>query len=155
MEQNSPTGLFELHIDAPSSAYLTETAKWAKFFSILGFIFCGLILCLALFAGSILSVMLNRYGGEEAALSGVGSAFIAFWYILVAVIYFFPCLYLFRFANKMLVALRTNDQEQLANSLKNLKAHYRFIGILTIISLSLFALGLLFTIIGAAAGGGR
>ena len=153
MEQNTPTSLFELHIDAPSSAYLSETAKWAKFFAILGFIGCGLIVCIAFFAGSILSATFSRYGMEGgSAASSMGGAFITVIYILIALLYFFPCLYLFRFATKMQSALRTNEQEQLANSFKNLKSCFRFLGILTIILLSIYALALIFIIIGAAAG---
>ena len=155
MEQNPSTSLFELHIDGPSSAYLNETAKWAKFFAILGFIFCGLIVCAAFFAGSIMSTFsgMNRYGSETTgAASVIGGAFLAVFYILFALLYFFPCLYLFRFATKMKTALRTNDQEQLATSFKNLKACFRFMGILTIVILSIYVLALIFIVIGAAAG---
>jgi hypothetical protein len=155
MEQNPSTSLFELHIDAPSSAYLSETAKWAKFFAILGFIFCGLIVCAAFFAGSIMSALsgMNRYGTETTgAATAIGGAFLAILYIAIALLYFFPCLFLFRFATKMKAALRTNDQEQLATSFKNLKSCFRFMGILTIIVLSIYVLVLIFAIIGAAAG---
>jgi len=158
MEQNSQTGLFELHIDAPSSAYLNETAKWAKFLAIVGFIMCGLIVIVAFFAGSIFSAAFSRAGQEgglSAATGGIGGGFITVIYILVALLYFFPCLFLFKFASKMKVALRTNDQEQLADSFKNLKACFRFLGILTIIVLSFYALALIFLVIGAAAGAGR
>src|SRR5882672_6038048 len=102
MELNTPASLFELHIDAPSSSYLSDTAKWAKFLAIVGFIVCGLIVLVAFFAGSILSATFSRYGMEGgSAASSVGSAFITIIYILVALLYFFPCLYLFRFATKM------------------------------------------------------
>ena len=36
---------------------LTETAKWTKFLSILGFIFIGLIVVMAFFAGSMMSFL--------------------------------------------------------------------------------------------------
>jgi len=153
MEQNTQTGLFELHIDAPSSAYLSESAKWAKFLAILGFIVCGLIVLASFFAGSVLSAAFSRYGTEGgSAISGVGGAFVTILYILIALLYFFPCLYLFRFATKMQLAIRNNDQEQLNNSFKNLKSWFRYIGILTIILMSLYALALIFIVIGAAAG---
>lgn len=149
MEQNTPTtNLFDLHVDVQSSAYLAETSKWAKFLAILGFIFCGLIILVAIFAGSILSSMVSRYGGDT--MPGFGGAFISIIYILVALLYFFPCLYLFRFATKMQVALKNNDQEILVGSFKNLKSCFRFVGILTIVVLSLYVLFLIFVIIGLA-----
>jgi hypothetical protein len=146
MEQNTPTNLFDLHVDHQSSAYLGETAKWAKFLSIIGFIFCGIFVLVAIFAGSFLAGALGRYGEGNPMLSGV---FISVIYILIALLYFFPCLYLFNFASKMQVALRNNDQEQLVQSFRNLKSCYKFLGILMIIMLSFYALILIFGIFAA------
>jgi hypothetical protein len=155
MEQNAQTPLFELQLDQQASAYLGDTARWAKFLAIVGFIFCALIVIVAIFAGSIFSAMFGRMGGQMGtnSLDGVGAAggaFIAVLYILIALLYFFPLLYLYNFATKMRAALRSNDQVQLTASLRNLKACFRFIGVLTIISLGFMALGLLFGIIGMA-----
>jgi hypothetical protein len=50
----------------------------------------------------------------------------------------------------MQVALRSNDQSQLNQSFRNLKACYRFMGILMIICLCIWGLGIIFAIIGAA-----
>ncbi|HTQ65726.1 MAG TPA: DUF5362 family protein [Puia sp.] len=149
MEQNSsPSNLFELHIDNQSSGYLAEAARWAKFLAILGFIFCGLIVLVAVFAGSYIASSFNRFGTEGLTL--VSGAFVSFLYILIALLYFFPCLFLFRFASKMQVALRTNDQELLNTSFRNLRGFYRFLGILTIVVLSIYVLALIFVIIGVA-----
>ena len=43
MEQNNERSLFELSVDAQARSFLAETAKWGKFFAILGFIFCVII----------------------------------------------------------------------------------------------------------------
>jgi hypothetical protein len=150
MEPNMGNNFFELQVDQNGSAYLKETARWAKFMAIVGFIFCGLIVIIAIFAGSILSGSLSRSFGSSSEVSGALGAVVSVVYILVALLYFFPCLYLYNFATKMQVALRSNDQEQLNQSLKNLKSCYRFIGILTVIALCFWALGILFAIIGAA-----
>jgi len=135
-------------VDHLASAYLGETARWAKFLAIVGFIFCGLLALFALFAGSIFSAAMRGFGGGGIAFGG--GAVLTVVYLLLALLYFFPCLYLFRFASKMQVALGNNDQQQLSESFKNLKSCYRFMGILMIIILGFYALVLIVTIIGAA-----
>jgi hypothetical protein len=137
--------LFELQVDHNGSAYLKETAKWAKFMSIMGFIFCGLFVLVALFAGTFLSAAFSSFG---AAGSAMGGAMVSVLYIAIALIYFFPCLYLFNFATKMQTALRNNDQELMNVSFKNLKSCYRFMGILMIIGLGFWALGIIAVVLG-------
>ena len=146
MSDATQSHLFELSIDAESIDHLTETAKWGKFLAIVGFIGCGLLVIFSLFAGTFLasSSALSAYQGTEARTltNGLG-ALLTVVYIVIAVIYFFPCLYLFRFSVRMKAALNTNDQTKLNQSLKNQKVLYRYIGIVTIITISLYVIGLL------------
>ena len=86
MEQNA-SNLFDLQVDHSSSAYLKETAKWAKFLAIVGFIVCALVVLAGIFAGSIFA-SLNPYGAYGGGF-GVG---MAIYCILIALLYFFPCL---------------------------------------------------------------
>ena len=111
MEQTNQN-LFDLQIDHQSNSFLSEAAKWGKFLSIMGFIFCGLIVVIALFAGTLIASMMSGFGGSDAgAGAAVGGGIITFVYIVIALIYFFPCLYLFNFASKMQAALRSNQQD--------------------------------------------
>jgi len=150
MEQNTTSNLFELHVDQIGASYLKETARWAKFFAILGFIVCGLMLLGGLFAGSLISAAFSTLGGAASSAGFMGGGFITVIYIAFALLYFFPCLYLFNFASRMQVALRSNDQESLNQSFKNLKSCYRFFGILAIICIGLWVLTIIFAIIGFA-----
>jgi hypothetical protein len=148
METNQNLLNADLQIDATAHAHLYETAKWATFLSILGFIGSGIIAIAAVFAGTILgSLGSNSPYGSGAAIMGAG--FITAIYLVVAAIYFFMSLFLFRFAAKMKIALNTTDQESLNNSFLNLKNLYKMMGILTIVYLSLLVLALIFGI-GAA-----
>ena len=140
MEQNTSGNLFDLQVDQPTSAFLGEAAKWAKFLAIVGFIFCGLMVLTGLFAGSIMSAFMSSAGVEGGAVSLV---FFAIMFMGAALIYFFPCLFLFNFATKMQLAIRNNDQQQLINSSKNLKSLFKFLGILTVIFLVLWILGII------------
>jgi hypothetical protein len=150
MEQNTEnSSLFELQIDHNATAYLKEAARWAKFLSIVGFVFCGLMIIIGIFAGSIFTFIFSRMNPEGFGGAGVG-VFFTVIYILLAALNFFPCLYTYNFATKAQTALRNNDQEQLNLSLKNLKSLYRFLGILMIIVLGFYAIAIVFGLIGLA-----
>jgi Family of unknown function (DUF5362) len=135
----------DLQIDSVAHAHLAETAKWGNFLSIVGFVLSALLTIMALFAGTLMGSMSNAYGGSSA----IGAGFITILYLIIAVIYFFMSLYLYRFSSKTKAALYTNDQESLNNALMNLKNLYKLMGIITIIYLAFLALALIFGI-GAA-----
>lgn len=152
MEENS--SLFSLSIDNPSKAHLADAARWARFLAIIGFVFLGLMVV----AGFFMAFALNKFtqvDSELTAVSGAGfggilGATTAFTYILMAVIYFFPLLYLLRFANNLNTALATNEQEHLIASFQNLKSCLRYVGIVTIIVLVFMAIAMVVGMAGLA-----
>ncbi len=149
MEQNS--AIFTLTIDPVTKANLSETARWARFLAIVGFIFLGLIVL----SGLVMSAAMSQLGmagdtsgfGAIAGLAGIG---VAVMYLIIALVAFFPFLFIFRFANQMRRALSTDDQALLNTSFQNLKAYFRYLGIITIISLVLMALSVLLALGGLA-----
>ena len=145
MELKSDFEKFELGLSEEIKGYLSETAKWAYFLSIVGFVGLGLMVLFGLFFGTIMgAAMENLYDvGYSAGLGMV--------YVVLALIYFFPILYLYKFSKKMKTALSSNNNEALAASFLNLKSHYKFVGIFTIIILSLYLLIFIFGIIGGFA----
>jgi MFS family permease len=153
MEQPvSTSSLFNLSIDPVTKAHLSETAKWARFLAIVGFVFLGLMLVFGIFLSSFMATMFGSY--DTYGGSGFMSAFgvgMAIMYIIIAALWFFPLLFLLRFANRMRTALNGNDQQALNISLQNLKVFFRFIGIMTIIILALYALAIIISIVGMAA----
>jgi hypothetical protein len=70
-------------------------------------------------------------------------------YLAIAVLYFFPCLFLFHFSLRLKAALRDNDQVRLTSSLKSQKTLFKYVGIMTIVVLSLYAVALVVAVIGA------
>ena len=149
MEQNP--SLFEFGIDEMSRNHLAETAKWAKFLSIVGFVMCGLIVLASFFVGTFFSASTDRYEryGDENPLAGLGILMTLF-YLAIGVLYFFPCLFLFRFATQMTAALNTNEQVTLNTAFQNLKRMFRYLGILTIIVISLYIFAFIFAMINAS-----
>lgn len=156
MEQNQDSSLFGINVDQTGKTHLAEAARWAKFLSILGFIMCGFIVLIGLFFGTFISMFSSQYGSNpynELPTSSTGfGATMAVLYIIIALIYFIPCLFLFRFATKMKAALVANDQEVLNNSFQNLKASFRYVGIVTIVMLAFWVLALIVGLLGVATG---
>ncbi len=75
-------------------------------------------------------------------------------YLGLAAMYFFPVLYLFQFSNRMKSALLFNEVQALTDSCTNLGKHYRFMGIMLIVVISLyFVMAILMAAVGFSAMG--
>lgn len=146
MEENS--SLFSLSIDPVTKANLYETAKWARFLALVGFVF----LVIMIISGVLVSITLSRFEGtiDSSGMMGVAGPSVAMLYIIFAAIAFFPLMYTLRFANQMRGALNGNDQALLNAAFQNLKVCLRYLGIVTIITLVLFALSILLSLAGLA-----
>lgn len=136
MEENKVT---DLQLTLDSKDFLKEIAKWAYFLSIMGYIGIGFLVLFAIFAGTIFS-SIGQMGGAAGAMGSMPGAFLTVLYLLMAALYFFPVYYLNKFASNMKTALSQNDNDLLSTSLEYLKSHYKFMGIMTIVILSLYAL---------------
>lgn len=130
-----------LRLNAEMLGYLRDSARWARFLAIVGFIFIGLMIIGALFMGAFMT-QLGGYG----ASAGIGG-FIVIGYLVLAVVYFFPILYLYRFGTSMRNAMSTHDNILLAESFSNLRKHYNFLGILTAIILVLYGVMILISVV--------
>ncbi|MDR0793518.1 MAG: DUF5362 family protein [Chitinophagaceae bacterium] len=143
MEENS---LFDLSIDMLSQDNLKQTAKWGKFLSVVGFVGVGFMILFALFFRSLYtSSLYSEYS------SGISGSSITITYLLMGILYFFPTLFLYRFSTQMLRALAEQDQNLITSSFSNLKACFRFVGVLTIIGLVFVIICIVFLAIGIAA----
>jgi hypothetical protein len=151
MEQPGNIELFDLHLDQSSVNFLSETARWARFLAIMGFIYCGLMVFVGIFFSTVMSMMAPAMGGDTA-ISMVGNGMVGGLIIIFSLLLFFPAFYLFNFSTKMRRAIQSNDQPVLAESFKNLKSFFKFYGILIIVALSFYLLMIIFAVIGAMAG---
>lgn len=134
------TGAVTMNLSLQTLDILKETAKWTKFLAIVGYISVGFIV-LAAFALIGMGSMLDS--GYLGALQG---GFVGVIYLLMALLYFFPVHYLFQFSSRMKKALDQGDEVTLGAGFDYLKKHYKFIGVLTIIMLSCYALMFIFAI---------
>ena len=149
MEPNQNLLSADLQVDTVAAAHLKETVMWARLLGIVGLVLSILVAIFGLFAGTILTSMTRNFGNNPSA-NAISSGLITVFYLVIAAVYFFLSLFIFRFAVKMKQALLANDQVIFNDSLLNLKLVYRTMGIIMIIYLSFLALALVVGI-GAAA----
>jgi hypothetical protein len=141
--QNAITELEQITLTSAAKIFLRETAKWAKFLSILGFIALGLMLMGSFF----ISAFYNTMPQADIMPFDLGIV-VTLIYIVVALIYIFPIYYLYQFSVKMREALLSKDDVVLVTAFEMLKSHYKFIGVFTIIMLSVYLLAAVIGFIG-------
>lgn len=147
MEEKSAFETFELNLPPAILGFLKETSTWTYFLSILGFIGIGLMILGGLFFSLALNLM---PGGNPYSGLGVDMSYFGMIYVVIALFYFFPVLYLFNFSRKMKSALSSNNNDELTAAFSNLKSHYKFIGIFTIVIISIYVLIFVFAMIAGA-----
>jgi hypothetical protein len=121
--------------------YLSETAKWGKFLAIMGYIGIGLMVLAAIF------VMGMGSASQLFQASGMDMSFIGIIYLVLAAFYFFPVNYLYQFSVKTRQALASQDVQHVTAAFQNLKSLFKFMGIFTIVILSIYALALLIALV--------
>lgn len=115
-----------LYIDAGIENNFKESANWAKFISIAGMVISAIIVVMSFTIGGRIEAALNdgfiRSGGEGYLWVLV--------ILLFAISLFVLCIYMFRFANRMQIAVNTSDRHEFVESLRNLRNTYKALAIL-------------------------
>ena len=135
-----------LVIDWRSKEFLKETAKWTKFLAILGFVGIGLMVL-----GSLVMLFATSSLMSNGDFPFGGKIFMMLLYLAFAVLYYFPISYLYQFSENTKKAIENNDNNAIRDAFEFLKSHYKFMGILTIILLSFYAIMIFIGLIGAGA----
>jgi len=141
MENEKETENFENNLTSAAVGFLQESAKWSKFMAIIGFIGIGLMVLVSLF----MAIGLGVTNLPELPFS---MSVFSIIYVLFAAIYFFPVYYLYQYATKTSAALHSKNKQLLADGLENLKSHHKFLGIFTLIIISLYGFIFVFAILG-------
>ncbi len=122
---DSPNELNKFVVSNISIGFLKETAKWAKLLSIIGFVSIGLFVV----GGVVFSPFISYYTSFTMS-SAV--------FIIIGLIYFFPTLYLYKFSIRTKKAINSRSSPELELAFENLKSYYKFKGIFTIISITIY-----------------
>ena len=131
MENQQNLELNEQAVDA-----LRTSAKWSMFLAIMGFIGIAFMIIAALIMTSVMSAIptssMSPLGNLKGYLTGV--------YLFMALLYFPPVYYLFKYATDMKNALLTSSSNMVGVALGYLKSHHKYLGISIIVVLSLYIL---------------
>lgn len=138
MEENSQFETFELQLNQTAVQYLKESAKWSLFLAIMGFIGIGFMIIAAISMGTLMSSGLGSSPGM-GAMAGMGGI-LSGVYIVMALLYFFPIYYLYKYATDMKNALNSRNNDMLTGALGYLKSHHKFLGVSMIVIISLYIL---------------
>jgi hypothetical protein len=122
-----------------SVGYLGEMRRWTLFLSVIGFIFIGLVVVMSLFTG-----------GMMRAILPMGGLLVTILMLILALIYFFPIYFLFKFSAVSKEAIGTNDSLKLEEATRYLKRFFKYIGIMTIVLLCIYVIGIIVGGLGAA-----
>jgi hypothetical protein len=126
--------------------YLLETAKWGKFLAIVGYIGIGLMLVIAIGIMAVGSGTSQMFPG----MMGMNMGFFGVIYIAIAAVYFFPVYYLHKFSLKIAEGVSGQNPQNITIGFQNLKSLFKFMGIFTIVIMSIYALVFMFAIVGGA-----
>lgn len=139
MEDQNKLSLNDLAISA-----LRESGKWSMFLAIVGFIFIGLFVLLGIFMSAVMSAIpatTDPYGGAMGTNPIMAmKSYFGIFYIVMALLYFFPVYYLYNYAKGIKDALASGNENVLATALVNLKSHHKFLGIMMIVIISIYIL---------------
>jgi hypothetical protein len=130
----------KVEIGEETLKHLNTARKWAMFLAIIGFIFLGIITVIGVIAGTFLTAF-----GSDKLNSILSGPLLIVPVLLIAVVYYFPGLFLFRFSKYSAHAVNTYDKNELHKAIKYLKSYFVYTGILIIIALSLYVATLIVT----------
>jgi hypothetical protein len=121
---------------------LYRTQPWVRLLAICGFVMVGLMLVVSIGAGVV-----------GIATQRLETTVLVITYPLFAILYFFPSLYLLRYASRIRDFVEQGGPQQLEFALDAQRAFWKFTGILTVVGLGIAALALMIgLIVGLAAG---
>jgi hypothetical protein len=123
----------KIEIDQKTLKNINSIRKWTMFLSIIGFIVLGLIIVLGLLAGTFLTVFNTAKTG-----TGFSESILFFLLMLLAIVYFFPGIFLFRFSKHAAIAVHNIDAQEFYKAIRNLRFYFTFVGVLIIFNLMIY-----------------
>jgi TonB family protein len=136
----------DLPLTAAAQQFLYQTGPWVRFMSIMIFIWSGIMALLGL-AMILISIRTRiPWGHSQFPMLSVGNSAIGLFYILFAILYVAPGVFLSRHADAIGVLRVRRSARALEDALRNQKSFWRYVGILTIIHIVLGAILIVFVL---------
>jgi len=141
-----------LTVDDTAKGYMLEMGRWGKFLAIVTIILLILMVLLGIVTVSGLSSVASsseytEYGGNPQVATFTGY-FMAFVFTVVIALYIYPVYALYKYSTMVKQGILGNDQYVFNEAFRHLKGAFRYMGILTLIGISIYALIFLFTGVG-------
>jgi hypothetical protein len=147
-EQAFPSPGLLLTVQAQS--FLQQAGKWAVFLGIMGFIGSAFVLIIALFAGTIVTILTQAFPNAQG-LGGM-SISLTIIYLCIALISFFFALYLYQFGTGIKKGILLANPGLITVASEKLKSFLKLWGITTIVVMAVDVLMIIvFIIIGIGA----
>ncbi|MCV6604374.1 MAG: DUF5362 family protein [Porticoccaceae bacterium] len=118
---------------------LAGTKPWVTLISVLFFIGAGLMIL----SGVIMMVAGGAMGGAAGAAGVIGTGVMGFIYIVFALLYLFPALYLSRYGSRIGALLNNPEESHLVEAIEQQRKFWKFSGVLAIIMMAFFLLGMI------------
>jgi len=113
---------------------LLTSAKWGKFLAIIGFIGLGFMV--------LGSLGMFSMGSNMAPGMPFSPSLFALIYLLMVVLNFFPIYYLLQFSVRIKDAVTTTNNTSMQEAFSFLARMYKFIGIITIVIISIYIISI-------------
>lgn len=132
---------------------LAGTKPWVRFMSVLAFIGAGFLILGALGAVvMIIGGMAAGTGNDKWVAGGMGAG-IGVFYVVLAIVYLYPALRLWKYANRIGDLVRTGNSLDLEGALAEQRKFWKFAGIAMVIFMSLYVLVIIGFVVAVTVGG--
>lgn len=118
---------------------LRQTRPWVQFIGLVLLVVSALVIAVAAVGGVLMVVQQEPAHAIPFVL-----------YLVVALLYLFPGIYLRRYAARLRDALNLRDSGHLEAAMEAQKSFWRLVGVLTAIVVGLYALVIVFAVVGLA-----
>lgn len=136
----------DLPLTAAAQQFLYQTGPWVRFMSVMIFIWSGIMALLGL-AMILISIGTRLpWGHRQFSILSVGNTVIGLFYILFAILFVAPGVFLSRHADAIGMLRVRRSAQALEDALRNQRSFWRYVGILTIIHIVLGAILIVFVL---------
>ena len=145
VKEMEPAGV---HLTSDGQKFLNQTRPWVRFMSVMVYIGAAIALLVGLMS-FLMELTGSLAGSRNEIFQGMagGGFLLGFVYFIMPILYIAPGIFLSRYASAIKTLESTGTSEALENALKYQKSFWRYVGILTIISLIVAAALIAFSII--------
>ncbi|MFI5171308.1 MAG: DUF5362 family protein [Chitinophagales bacterium] len=126
--------------------HMRNAAKWMRFVAIVGFCLCALMAILSFVLPGFLTNLGGTTTGDSLLMPGSISTTLTVVYLVFAVIFFIPNLFLFQSAKHFSRYVAGIEMTDIENGFRKLHSLFLFFGILIIIYIVILVIALLGTL---------